>query len=400
MIRTLLAALVVLTPLTVLLSGMAMTPLLVIFALLTLACTPPSLWLHPGTLLPNYRTLAGLLLPILAVPLLYSPWSFTPAFSFGTAGLVAMVLIAGAIAFTYSAALPAPGPGLRKAYACCIGVTSVLVLQERLLGDGLIAFIYDHAHLNYFKLMAKDINRGLCALTVLIWPLMLAFYRDGRAGTAWKWFALMASAILVMHSLSAKVGLAAGVLAFYALRRYPVTVGRAITVLFPLFLLSFPLLFNMLETTLFAEPWVRDHLPDSALHRLRIWHVLMEQVMQKPWLGWGIDTTRVMPLSPEALDYIHLYKPPLHPHSTAIQVLLEEGVIGLVLTVGAIALLLREWMRMPIERELARATGGALIVAYCSTGLSSFGIWQYWWLATLWIAAFFWRWMGRERVVA
>ena len=384
--------LAILTPAIVVFSGMAMTPLLFIFAACIVLSTPRAMFRAPNSSYPNYRLLLSLLGLMFVVPLLTSPWSLTPEKSFSLAIRVALLCLAGAAAFMYAPNLPRPSKKTATYGAISFAIISLLILQELFLGGGLIEWAYKHAHIPYDRFMDKNVNRGLCALAVLIWPLMLALYLDRRQLLAWSVFILTSFAILLMHSLSAKVGLCAGVVAFFALREYPVTTARMIAVFLPLFLFSFPWLFMLLESTFFANPLVREHLPPSAIHRLGIWHVLMDQFMQKPWLGWGMDTTRAMPLSPEQFERIHLETPPLHPHSPSLQVLLEEGIIGFVLTIASVALLLREWTRMPLANSLHRATAGALIVAYFASGVSSFGIWQHWWIATFWIAAILWRW--------
>ena len=384
----------ILTPVIVVLSGMAMVPVLIILALVMLISLPRETLRNPQVFLSNYRTLFILICVIGAVPLLLSPWSFTPAKSFDTASRVFTLCLVGLAALAYAPALARPSKKTITAYAVSIAVASLLVLQEIFLKTGLIATIYRIGHMDYSRFMDKNVNRGLCALTVLIWPLVLALFQRKEHILTWCIVAFMALPIMLMHSLSAKVGLCASVIAFAALIYYPTTVSRIIAVTLPLLLLGFPFAFHYMETTVFADPVIREHLPPSGLHRLTIWHALLDQSAQRPWFGWGIDTTRAMPLSPEQFSAINLQTPPLHPHSPSIQLLLEEGFIGFLLTIGAIALLLREWLRMPmIANNYQRPIIGAVIAAYFFTGISSFGIWQHWWIATLWLAGLFLQWM-------
>lgn len=394
MIVHILAVLLAILPVIVLFSGIAMAPLLVIMALLVLVATPSAVRTHPEQLYPPYRNLLKGLVLLLALPLVGSIWSITPAFTLETAVRVTMLCALGCTAFIYMPSVATARGTFITCYTISIIVVSLLVLQELLLGGGLIQYAYTHLDIPYNRLMAKNINRGLCALSVFIWPLMLAYYEKGAARKGWLVFAILACAIMLMHSLSAKVGLVAGVISFFAFRRFPLTLPRAVSLLFPLTLVCVPLLYVLLEHTVMMGSFVQGHLTESGVHRLHIWHVLLEQVQQKPWLGWGIDTTRAMPLTPSQLASINLPEPPLHPHNPSIQILLEQGIVGLLASAAGLAVLLREWVRMPLTNANHRATTGALIVSYVAAGISSFGMWQHWWIATLFIAGMLWRYIA------
>ena len=77
--------------------------------------------------------------------------------------------------------------------------------------------------------------------------------------------------------------------------------------------------------------------------RVAIWRFTTERVVERPWLGWGMDASRMWP------GVI-----PLHPHNAALQVWLELGVVG--------------------------AACAAVAIAYLTIGALSFGVWQEWWL--------------------
>jgi exopolysaccharide production protein ExoQ len=396
MIVHILAILLVILPVIVLFSGIAMAPLLVIMALLVLLTIPAVLRNHPEQLYPPYKNLLKGLALLLVLPLIGSAWSITPAFTLETAVRVTLLCALGCAAFIYIPGIARARASFITSYTISIMVVSFLVLQELLLGGGLIKYAYHHLGIPYDRLMAKNINRGLCALSVFIWPLMLAYYEKNNARRGWLVFALLACAIMLMHSLSAKVGLVAGVISFFAFRRYPLTLPRAISLVFPLALVCVPLLYVLLEHTVMMGSFVQGHLTESGVHRLHIWHVLLEQVQQKPWLGWGIDTTRAMPLTQEQLAAINLPEPPLHPHNPSIQILMEQGIVGLLASAAGLGLLLREWVRMPLTNANHRATTGALIVSYVAAGISSFGMWQHWWIATLFIAGMLWRYVAHS----
>jgi O-antigen ligase len=78
---------------------------------------------------------------------------------------------------------------------------------------------------------------------------------------------------------------------------------------------------------------------------------------------------------------------PLHPHNAALQIWLEAGGIGAALTSLFVLLALstaaRRW---PLSRPGAAASLSFAVAALLIAGLS-YGIWQTWWLATLWLGA-------------
>ena len=387
----LLNLLIVLTPIVVLFSGMAMTPMLGLISLLVLLSSERSALAVPGKWFAQYRVVLALLGTLLLWALATDLWSILPERSVSVALRVAGMCLLGMLAFVYAPALKRPSPAVWRNCAYSVVLVSLLVLLEKLPGGGPVKHIYLTEGKDYERFIDKNINRGLCALSVFIWPVLLGLLQQHRVRLAWMTVGILALAIFSMHSLSAKVGLMAGVMIWGAVRMFPRAVPQATIVLLPLFLLSFPFLYQIAEPTVFANPTVQSHLTPSGFARLHIWHELLEKVRERPLTGWGMDTTRAMPLSESALTAMDLKAPPLHPHSPSLQLLLELGGIGLVFTAVMIGIFLRLWEQATRNQPRLRTTSAAFIAAYFVSGVSSFGIWQSWWIATLWIAAFFWR---------
>jgi O-antigen ligase len=90
-----------------------------------------------------------------------------------------------------------------------------------------------------------------------------------------------------------------------------------------------------------------------------------------------------MDLRPYGLDLTGQVMP-LHPHDAILQWWLELGLVGAVL--GAV-------LATFLWRQAARsgAVPLALVAAAMPPLLLSFGIWQSWWLATLFLVAAFLR---------
>jgi hypothetical protein len=87
---------------------------------------------------------------------------------------------------------------------------------------------------------------------------------------------------------------------------------------------------------------------------------------------------------------------PLHPHDAALQWQMELGVPGL-----ALGLLIAGWAiaRIGWHKGLSpvrRAAALAVAIEMLTVGMLSFGIWQEWWLSTLWLAAALFAATGRD----
>jgi len=138
-------------------------------------------------------------------------------------------------------------------------------------------------------------------------------------------------------------------------------------------------------------PWIKY----SGIHRLLIWRFAADRLAERPLLGWGMDASRAIPGGKtdfnDRLPTLHYpggaEALPLHPHDAALQLQLELGLPGLVLGLGIVVFVVYRvgWRAELSAHERAAALalcGSALIVA-----LLSFGIWQAWWQATLWLVA-------------
>jgi O-antigen ligase len=128
-------------------------------------------------------------------------------------------------------------------------------------------------------------------------------------------------------------------------------------------------------------------LPSSAQHRMGIWTFTSEKIVERPLVGWGMNSARDLPggrtmlyrndgtLMGETL--------PLHPHNTVLQLWLELGLPGLfayLLFVGALF-----WLALRSGPAMALICG-EIIVGLMLANVS-FGIWQAWWLAALGLTA-------------
>lgn len=234
-------------------------------------------------------------------------------------------------------------------------------------------------------------NRGTSALVLLAWP-----------AAAWLWLARRRSwaAILIALSIGAAIqsdsgsAMVASVLAL-------LTAGAAVLAPSPTFwfgvlatggfALMAPLLFLFLLD--WAAP-ISAGIPPSTLDRLEIWHRAATATLDAPWLGHGIGVIRHLPLPPELADrYVHLVKPPTHPHDAAIQIWLELGAVGMALFAVLLWFAIRPVRALPpVWRVAALGTGAAMVF----TALVSYGFWQETWLGIIGMTVLAFRVLARE----
>ena len=129
-----------------------------------------------------------------------------------------------------------------------------------------------------------------------------------------------------------------------------------------------------------SAPWV------GLQTRIGIWHEAARLIAERPIWGHGFDATRVLSRTAGNIPGTPWPALPLHTHNGFLQIWLELGGVGIAITVALLAAAVRALWPMtarPIHLALTLATltSGAVIA------LISFGIWQYWWLATWMFAA-------------
>lgn len=132
------------------------------------------------------------------------------------------------------------------------------------------------------------------------------------------------------------------------------------------------------EQTYRTDP---DGAAGSLGHRYYIWRFAIEHALERPFAGWGLDTSRAIPGGHESIA-IGKELMPLHPHNATLQLWLELGVPGVLIGATVFLLLFRHRFddgTADIEVFIKPLTLAAVFVAANGT----YGIWQTWWLSAL-----------------
>jgi len=244
-----------------------------------------------------------------------------------------------------------------------------------------------HARLSLLK-------SGAAVTAILIWPAAAFLWR--RSGPVAALLLLGVGGIVLAFAagLAGKLAWVAGalVLSVGLLRFRAAVIGFA--ALIGLLLLAAPVIPNGYLVPALKSGQI-TFLPYSVFHRIFIWGYTAERIAERPVAGWGLNAAKQFGASMPPVrmevelegrkDWINISEPiPLHPHNAVLQIWLELGFPGVLLAALVLAAVLLAIARLPGasgERAFALATlAAALLVASFS-----FGIWQNWWMAVLWL---------------
>lgn len=224
-------------------------------------------------------------------------------------------------------------------------------------------------------------NKAATALAVLLFPALLTQTGDGTANSgfggtsrqaALAAFALLA--ILATPSQSALLAATGGLIVLVAARWREKPVRNAIVYVSIAAAVAAPAIALLLPPDAATSlGW----LPYSAAQRVEIWRHVGQTVAEHPLLGIGMDGARhALSIAPGSI------RGSLHPHNVFLQVWLELGVIGVAWLVGFLLFVGSLIGRMPVE---ARPYADAALAAAVLVSSFAWGIWQTWWIATLFV---------------
>lgn len=344
--------------------------------------------------------MAAVLLAALAWMAASLAWTESPARAPGKLAELALLAVAGAVVCGAAGRLRAQERRVFTRALLAGGTIGVAFFAlETMTGATVMRFLFDRllAETFYFT----DLNRGATVAVLIAWPAAALLVAAGRRARA----AALAVGLLVVlpfqESAAALVAGIVGLAVFRTARRAPRAALRSLAALSVVALLAAPF-----AVRAFPSPsWIDQALPGlpiSSFHRLEIWRFVAARIAERPVRGWGLDASRNIPggqaapaaragsgppLDPGAVLL------PLHPHNAFLQVWLELGLPGALLGASFLALLFRAILRRrppaadpPLD---GRAFAAGAVATALVIGNLSYGIWQSWWLAALWLTAAF-----------
>lgn len=156
---------------------------------------------------------------------------------------------------------------------------------------------------------------------------------------------------------------------------------------------------GVLSIGVLASPWIAQSAfaflqeflvsPDpSVIHRFAIWDHVAGLIAERPVIGSGIEAARA--LGRQGVDLGELVAGhtlvfqaiPLHPHNASLQIWLELGGVG-ALIFALLLFFITKIVCSYASQSVVRACLVGCWIAGLAIAHLSYGIWQYWWVASL-----------------
>lgn len=343
--------------------------------------------------------------------------SISPLLGSALATFVTLAAISALWSVTPQRTLEATVPfsGLLLGFACMVGISHDLDNRQRdrigrLLLVGvfaglaflLIESVFSRALLRWVSAMlgvAPNLDKftlkpAATIAAILFWPTLVALHKFmPHPPKLWMSGGVFFLVIVSVGGDAAILGLALGLIVFLAGLRWRRNFGRILGALMAILIMAAPLIPPMLPNPQISMKGI-EYLPNSAIHRVYIWQVTAKHIYQRPWLGHGFDTARSLypqstmveiPLVKQSIGGLEAIKGepiPLHPHNMILQIWLELGAAGAVLTIAVLLAFLRMLARAPLER-FERAVGYGFLVTALTISAVAYGAWQAWWLSAM-----------------
>jgi exopolysaccharide production protein ExoQ len=229
-------------------------------------------------------------------------------------------------------------------------------------------------------------NASLGMIAITVWPALVWLWQQNRKVAAAITIAVAFAVIFLGEGDSAKLALVVTTVMFFL----ALIAGRRGTLVLAMLITAGVLIAPVLPLKVISPAQIEASFPDmkhSALHRIKIWEFTATNIADKPFTGWGLDSSRNIPGGNNTIAGSKILAEtymPLHPHNGVLQVWLELGAPGAAL-MAALLLVCLNGMRHLETMRRAGATAGLLgaMTIVCL----SFGIWQSWWIAALGLMA-------------
>jgi len=353
--------------------GLGLAPLALIAAIVILP--PPDAW-RAHARLTTPLILFTALLVWMAVTLAWTPSGWEQYAKVIMMAAVGAALLAG-LAWTPEAKRLWP----RMAVIATVTALAAILVIEALSGSFFTTGIKQLP--SDSQEVLRNIGRGATIYVVLLGPACAIAMSQLRQGV-WLAAGLVAAGAIAAFSFE----LAANALAFgAAFAAFWIARWRPRATIYGLGLIMAAWIIGAPAAVIALEPSgeaFRGSLALSWEMRWESWTYARELLAQKPITGWGVDAARTFD-DTVTLRGFEVPRMPLHPHSAALQLWLELGLVGAILAAGAILSAAERLARnvTPVQAAGMAAAGTAVAVISFVT----YGVWQEWWWATASLAA-------------
>jgi O-antigen ligase len=305
-------------------------------------------------------------------------WSVNPVRSLTVAMRLAGLFAAG-LSLTAAANSIAAARRLISLLLVGLVLAVAMALAELATGGVLNSYVSDKPY------QAARLNQASMSFAIVLMPVAALAVCRGRKVFGVLIAITIAGTIFVLAGTAAKAVLIAGIPMSLFLYRFGPLVARVAAIISIITIVTAPLSFARLER-LPALAEAADTIKLSGGHRLLIWSFTGDRIAEQPLTGWGLDSSRAIPGGEDLIRPGEIWLP-LHPHNAPLQLWLELGVPGVVLFALVVALVWRALAESRWPPLYFAAAGGSLTIAFLGC-FATYGIWQEWWLGTLWFSLF------------
>jgi len=347
-----------------------------------------SLWLIANhlRLMPSAYLLMQLKKPVFAswfvfllIASLSSTWAINPAESRATALSIVGMSIIGFLSYCASHSYNKKIELHFKLLIAALIAINLIMIIEHLTGYSLTLKLRHLLHLSV-NTMGEPLDKATALFTLLL-PFL--YFSAADKSPLFKVLIIITLISYAVHPMQAAQ--LALIFSIITMGSYRIMGKNFIYLFFSILgfmLVASPLIYRNLadkEKVLELAP----NFPEGWQQRLDMWQKTSIIIEKEPILGWGIKSSRFIGNSvPEAGSAVIQ----LHPHNMFLQLWLETGAIGVsvlcIFLFSICRLLLRQH-----DREFVMCCLGSL-AAFTIFALISFGAWQHWWFASIWIMIF------------
>jgi O-antigen ligase len=270
---------------------------------------------------------------------------------------------------------------------------AILLFYIEFLGNGLITTLFKTTFQtkDNYDFYLYYLDRGCALMALFSWVVIASLIGNKKNTQAILVYLLVLLTLGISDNLAAFISFFVGGIVFLV-TRYPFFAKPK--------LLSFLLILSTLTflgmITLITPHKIIEEarfLPISAKHRLFIWDYSIQKIAQKPFIGWGHGASRNF-MDDELIEYEghKLSVFPTHPHNNIVQILLENGIVGLFIYLTLLCKYLFCWNKVfsPYQSKRLsniKSAGFACFWTCLIISMISFNMWQNWFLCSyLWIA--------------
>jgi exopolysaccharide production protein ExoQ len=230
----------------------------------------------------------------------------------------------------------------------------------------------------YLQMVAARGTAFLAPFCFIVAVLLKQISKRKWLGVVFVALSLLAANRLPMDASA--LAIAIGCIAYALAWWKPHIMARLTFISLALFALSAPVLMtSVLTTENFEENGINP--PRAVEQRFEIWQYTSELILERPILGYGFDASREIGTEGVIIAGTNWAALPLHPHNAVLQIWLELGLIGVFAFLYTLWQLWRLF-ETQVENGTEIATFMAVLCAITTISFVSFGVWQYWWIAT------------------